>query len=312
MRLLRKSGLSGQASRQLFRYVRESTARLYQSQWLSFCGWCRGRSVTPIEATIPMIVDFLIHLREDKGFSLSALKGYLSTINSIFTLKGMDLASSKELSMLFRSFAKTCSPQGLHPPAWDVALVLQSLTNQPYELMREAEARALCRLQDALPDSPGLCQASRGTPRLVLPRVSFCGLEGGVFQFCTRLRGQNSRPVFLRSTVRVLHGTGSTKVEQLSNGRPLCPVRAVRRYLDCTSQHRPRCERLFVTSGRTKKEISKNTVSFWLRKVISLAYQLSGKPLPSPSPLTRETSWYCPFFSLQEELRRQPGSEGRY
>ena len=35
-----------------------------------------------------MIVDFLIHLREDKGFSLSALKGYRSTISSVFTLKG--------------------------------------------------------------------------------------------------------------------------------------------------------------------------------------------------------------------------------
>ena len=76
-RLLRKSGLSRLVSRQLSRRVRESTARLYQSQWLSFCGWCRGRSVTPIDATIPMIVDFLIHLREDKGFSLSALKRLL-------------------------------------------------------------------------------------------------------------------------------------------------------------------------------------------------------------------------------------------
>ena len=124
-RLLRKSGLSRRASRQLSLCVRESTARLYESQWLSFCGWCRGRSITLIDATIPVIVDFLIHLREDKGFSLSALKGYRSTINSVFTLKGLDLANSKELSMLFRSFAKTCSPLDLRPPAWDVVLILQ-------------------------------------------------------------------------------------------------------------------------------------------------------------------------------------------
>ena len=153
-RLLRKSGLSRQASRQLSRCVRESTARLYQLQWLSFCGWCCGRSITPIDATIPMIVHFLIHLREDKGFSLSALKGYRSTINSVFTLKGMDLANSKELSMLFRSFAKTCSPLDLRPPAWDMALVLQSLTNQPYKPIREAEERFLAH--KTLPDSPGL------------------------------------------------------------------------------------------------------------------------------------------------------------
>ena len=92
-----------------------------------------------------MIVDFLIHLREDKGFSLSALKGYHSTINSVLTLRGMDLANSKELSMLFRNFAKACSPQDLRPPAWDVALVLQSLTNQPYEPIRKAEERFLAQ-----------------------------------------------------------------------------------------------------------------------------------------------------------------------
>ena len=53
----------------------------------------------------------------------------------------MDLANSKKLSMLFHSFAKACSPQDLRPQAWDVVLVLQSLINQPYEPIREAEER---------------------------------------------------------------------------------------------------------------------------------------------------------------------------
>ena len=74
-RLLRKSGFSREAALVLSSCVRESTARLYQLQWLSFCGWCRGRSIAPINATIPLIVDFLIHLHRDKGFSFSALKG---------------------------------------------------------------------------------------------------------------------------------------------------------------------------------------------------------------------------------------------
>ena len=73
------------------------------------------------------------------------------------------------------------------------------------------------------------------------------------------------------------------------NGRLLCPVRAVRRYLDRTAAHRPRCERLFVTAGRSKEEISKTTVSFWLWKKISRAYELSGTALPVPAPRARET-----------------------
>ena len=161
-----------------------------------------------------MIVDYLIHLREDKGFSLSARKGYRSTINSVFTLKGMDLANSKELLMLFRSFAKTCSPQDLRPPTWDVALVLQSLTNQPFKLIRKAEERILAQKMLFL---IALASAKRvgELHGLVLPRISCHGLEG-VFQFCSRLCGQNLRPVLFRSAVRELHGTGPTKVEQLS------------------------------------------------------------------------------------------------
>ena len=91
---------------------------------VALCGWCRGRGVVPVNATVPLIVDFLIHLRRDKGFSLSVLKRYRSTINSVLALKGLDLAASRELSMLFRSFGKSFSPVDLRPLAWDVALVL--------------------------------------------------------------------------------------------------------------------------------------------------------------------------------------------
>ena len=81
--------------------------------------------------------------------------------------------------------------------------------------------------------------------------------------FVAKTQDQSSfDPRFENFTVPALPKSSSSP-----NGRLLCPVRAVKRYLDRTSEHRLRCQRLFVTSGRTKKEISKNTVS-WLRKVI--------------------------------------------
>ena len=113
--------------------------------------------------------------------------------------------------------------------------------------------------------------------------------------FVAKTRDQSSLdPQFENFTVPALPKSSSSP-----NGRLLCPVRAVKCYLNRTSQHRPRCERLFVTSGRTRKEISKNTVS-WLCKVISLAYQLSGKPLPSPSPLARETRGISPSLLFKK------------
>ena len=85
------------------------------------------------------------------------------------------------------------------------------------------------------------------------------------------------------------------------NGR-LCPVRAVRRYLDRTAVHRPRCEWLFVTAGHSKKEISKTTVPFWLRKPISRAYQLSGTEQPVPAPRVRETRGIAPSLLFKKNF----------
>ena len=116
-RLLRKSGFSRGAVLEMSGGVRESTARLYQAKWLSFCGWCQGRGVAPVNATIPLIVDFFIHLCRDKGLSVSAIKGYRATLNSVLTLKGLDLLTSRELPMLFRSFSRSVPHGELQPPA---------------------------------------------------------------------------------------------------------------------------------------------------------------------------------------------------
>ena len=71
-----------------------------------------------------MIVDFLVYLRCDKGLSVSAVKGYHAALNSVFALKGMDLADSRPISMLIRSFSKSVRLEELRPPAWDVTLIL--------------------------------------------------------------------------------------------------------------------------------------------------------------------------------------------
>ena len=79
-------------------------------------------------------------------------------------------------------------------------------------------------------------------------------------------------------------------------------MRAVRSYLDHTAAHRPRCERLFVTAGRSKKEISKTTVSFWLWKTVSRAYQLSGTEQPVPVPRAQETHGIAPSLLFKKNF----------
>ena len=47
--------------------------------------------------------------------------------------------------MLIRSFSKSVRPEELRSPAWDVALVLQSLTRAPYEPLRTSDERFLAQ-----------------------------------------------------------------------------------------------------------------------------------------------------------------------
>ena len=48
-----------------------------------------------------------MHLRHDKGLSVSAVKGYSFALNSVLVLKGRDLASSREITMLLLSFSRS-------------------------------------------------------------------------------------------------------------------------------------------------------------------------------------------------------------
>ena len=235
--------------------VRTATSRLYQAKWMPFCGWCCGRSVASINATVPLIMDFQVHLRRNKGLSISAVKGYCAALNSVFALKGMNLADSRPIFMLIRSFSKSVRPEELHPPVWDVTLVLQSLTHAPYEPLRTSDERFLAQKTLFL---LALASAKRiGELHALSHRISHSGDWGEVsFTFVAGFVAKtqdpsSSAPRFEGFTVPALPNSSTNR-----NGRLLCPVRAVRCYFESTNAHRPRCERLFVTPGRSTKEIS--------------------------------------------------------
>ena len=210
--------------------------------------------------------------------------------------------------MLFRRFARDAPAPELRPPAWDLSLVLRSLTQAPYEPLKEAEERFVAHKTLFL---LALASAKRiGELHALSYQVShaqdwkelaFVFVPG----FVAKTQASDpSNPLFEGFSVPALPRSSSTP-----NGRLLCPVRAVRHYLARTAEHRPQCQRLFVTTGRVRKEISKNTVSFWIRKVISLAYHNAGVAAPVPTPRARETRGLAPSllykknFALHQVLR---------
>jgi hypothetical protein len=64
-----------------------------------------------------------------------------------------------------------------------------------------------------------------------------------------------------------------TLSRDLPEDRSLCPVRAIRYYLERTKAHIKGQSRLFVSYVANHKEIGKESVSLWIRKVIQKAYE---------------------------------------
>ena len=243
-RHFRKSGFSERAAGVLSGCLRSSTSRLYQSRWQIFCGWCRGRGVAPVNATVPVVVDFLIHLRHDKGLSVSTVKGYSFALNSVLAVKGRDLASPWEITMLLRSFSRSVDPVELRPPAWDVALVLQSLTGAPYDPLRMCEERFLAQKTLFL---LALASAKRiGELHALSYRVSHSrGWAEVSFSFILGFVAKTQDLSYLAPRFEGFTVPALPDARKNRNGRLLCPVWPVMCYLDHTVAHRPRCERLF-------------------------------------------------------------------
>ena len=57
----------------------------------------------------------------------------------------------------------------------------------------------------------------------------------------------------------------------------LCPIRVPYKYLSQMEQYRPGIEGLFIATGMLRKRVSRSTISFWLRPVISFTHSSTSE-----------------------------------
>ena len=82
------------------------------------------------------IAEFILFMWEELKLSVLAVKGYWASINHVFSIAGMDFATSRIISRMFSSCQKICPLREVTPPDWILSLVLRSLTCLPYELLK--------------------------------------------------------------------------------------------------------------------------------------------------------------------------------
>ena len=146
-----------------------STQSVYDSKWRIFTEWCRGTGHDPFSTSTPVLADFLAFLFTAKGFAPTTIAGYCTTIiNMLEKVTGHRLADEHLISSLLNQFESERPRLGRSTPDWDLALVLRALHYAPFEPLTKVPPLG-ADLQDGLPDSSCLSQASVGTSCLLLP-----------------------------------------------------------------------------------------------------------------------------------------------
>ena len=259
-----------------------STMSVYEGKWQVFASWCRERDTNPLQANLPMIADFLCELHEDKKLAYSTIDGYRTALGHMMkAFQGIDLARDPHISSLFANFARDSSRQVSRLPKWDLAFVLQVLTMAPFEPLDKAPLNLLTLKTVFLVT---LASGRRRSEIHALTRESLMRAEDWTsvtvspcMEFVAKTELANKGVKVLNSlTLQSLSAiVGSEMPEDLT----LCPVRALRIYIQRTDLTRTETQKkLFMSYKKNfKKDISKNTISGWLRKMVLHAYD-QGTP----------------------------------
>ncbi len=281
---LRGRGFSASATQAILRAHRPSTTSAYNVRWLCFQRWCARKKLRPQTVRLERVAEFLLHLRNSRNLKGSTIATYISVIATVRDpATGTKLASFPELIAMIKGFKQEDQVQKFRPPKWNLNIVLLALTRTPYEPLRDAPLHALTRKTAFL---LGFATAARMSElhALDVDMVRFQRKEEAVhlgllmnFVAKNQLPHQAPRTFTVRALSSVL---GRDDVEDLS----LCPVRALRHYVDRTKSFRCGRKRLFLScNSKRHKDITKNTVSMWIRATILHAYEDDGLSPPRAS-----------------------------
>ena len=264
-RFTRASGFSSAVASQASLSRRPSSRKAYQLKWQGYRSWCRSHGHSVSRPSLSKVADFLCWLRSSKHLGVSSIKGYCSMISAVFRFQLPSLSTLSVLRDLLRSFSLESAAHQLHPPVWDLTLVLGFLNSSTFEPLSAAPLRALTQkvlflLALATAKRVGELQAISS----VVTFVQGVACLSYVPDFVAKSESL-TRSIPCSFVMRSLAHFAAGLDEDLL----LCPVRALRIYMDRVSSLSPLRRRLFVSPRCPSRSLSKTAVSSFLRDVIS-------------------------------------------
>ena len=266
---------------------RHSSRRIYQSRWSIFGKWCEESQVDVSNPIIPDVANFFNCLFKERNLKPSTIAGYLFIYYQIRTLgtrtaiadglgvKGEQISKSLELNRLLASFYRDKPVANRSMPSWDLALVLHALTKQPFEPLGKVSLKLLTF------KTVFLLTLASGKRRSEVHAWTHSSLSykenwsqvtlAPSTAFLAKNQLASDGPAAIKPVV--IPALKPQLDRGLTQDRSLCPVRALKYYLDRTKDLRKNKNLLFVAikEGFTI-DISRAIISSWLKQTILLAY----------------------------------------
>ena len=278
---LRKKKFSSRAASLIARARRRSTLRVYDAKWNIFVDWCRGQQIDPLDPSPRRVADFLTHLFDVKKLSVSTIKGYRSCIANTLSFRKSrsSIGSNPIISELIRAFELHRPVSHSLAPKWDLSCVLWSLCKEPFEPLVSADLKFLTWKTVFLLTLASAKRRSEIHALSVDDNHLRFNADGSVSFTCeagflakTQLPSVAASPFTIPSLSKVCGDKDSDRF--------LCPIRALKFYLQRVKPNRHGRKRLFLPLIG-KGNISAASISRWIASVIRHAYKsITDRQLP--------------------------------
>jgi len=170
---------------------RQGTNKLYQSRWAYWQKWCKDNGWDPNVPSSPRLTEFLLYIFNQKGWSVSTIKGYSSTIcSTLRVISGKDLSSDPILKELLNSFFHERPVSRCSTPKWNLAKVLNIAFVKVHMNLYLVPVK-IFNLENGVFSNFSLRQKIGGDLCLDGFSNSCTGLESSYFKTVSRLFGQN-------------------------------------------------------------------------------------------------------------------------
>ena len=272
---LQEQGFSVEVAERIAAPQRSSTRTIYKSKWALFEKWCRENLVDFSTPSVKQISDFFMYLYQDLNRRPSTIDGYRTAIVDTLGPTAHHIAHNADLHRLLYSFHRDRPKSSRNLPKWNLSVVLNELTKAPFEPMKDTDLKHLTLKTGFLLALASGKHCSE-IHAWVANKVSTLGQWEKVAVFpsdfvaknqLAREGSQSVSPVTIPALTTIVD-------RQFKEDRTLCPVRALRYYLDRTKHLRGSRSLLFISfkKGHTS-DIRAATLSSWLKQTILLCYK---------------------------------------